>query len=278
VNNLAGVYYRQGRYAEAEPLCQRALRDRERVLGPEHPDTLTSVNNLAGLYVSQGRYAEAEPLYQRGLRDGERVLGPEHPDTLASLSNLAALLARSGSVDEAASLFEEYAARTKSDRVSAAPLAFRQLAYESYEEGDYPRAEQLLRSVLERNYEVANTHCHLARVLLLMDRDNEARCEVQKAYESPGDWQPYTAQRIYFFQTLFCLLDRTTPTEALRNLKTELLRPEPAMEWDLRPLLDHLKPRLASEARELTAALAEAIDDRAAMTHLETLAAWKAIP
>jgi hypothetical protein len=37
----------------------------ERVLGPEHPDTLVSVNNLAELYRRQGRYTEAEPLYQR---------------------------------------------------------------------------------------------------------------------------------------------------------------------------------------------------------------------
>ena len=41
--------------AEAEPLYKRALEARERVLGPEHPDTLTSVNNLAGALQAQGR-------------------------------------------------------------------------------------------------------------------------------------------------------------------------------------------------------------------------------
>ncbi|MEZ5578736.1 MAG: tetratricopeptide repeat protein [Candidatus Competibacteraceae bacterium] len=66
VNNLA-LYQSQGRYGDAEPLYQRALAAREKVLGPEHPDTLSSVNNLAGLYQSQGRYGEAEPLYQRVL-------------------------------------------------------------------------------------------------------------------------------------------------------------------------------------------------------------------
>ena len=68
----------------------------ERVLGPEHPDTLTSVNNLAALYQAQGRYAEAEPLYQARARGRERVLGPEHPDTLQSVNNLAAALSRPG--------------------------------------------------------------------------------------------------------------------------------------------------------------------------------------
>ena len=85
------LYESQGRYGEAEPLYRRALEARERVLGPEHPDTLTSVNNLAALYQAQGRYGEAEPLYRRALEASERVLGPEHPDTLTSVNNLALL-------------------------------------------------------------------------------------------------------------------------------------------------------------------------------------------
>ena len=63
-----GYYlYYQGRYEEAEPLYKRALEIRERVLGPDHPDTATSLNNLAILYDNQGRYEEAEPLYKRAL-------------------------------------------------------------------------------------------------------------------------------------------------------------------------------------------------------------------
>ena len=34
-------------YAKAEPLYQEALRIQQKVLGPEHPDTATSLNNLA---------------------------------------------------------------------------------------------------------------------------------------------------------------------------------------------------------------------------------------
>ena len=47
---------------------KRALEADERVLGPEHPDTLISVNNLADLYKAQGRYGEAEPLFRRALQ------------------------------------------------------------------------------------------------------------------------------------------------------------------------------------------------------------------
>ena len=55
-NNLAMVYYSQGRYKEAEELYKKALLIREKVLGEEHPDTATSYNNLALVYYSQGRY------------------------------------------------------------------------------------------------------------------------------------------------------------------------------------------------------------------------------
>ena len=57
-----------GDYAKAEPLYQRALKIREKALGPEHPETAASLNNLAQLYREMGDYAKAEPLYQRALK------------------------------------------------------------------------------------------------------------------------------------------------------------------------------------------------------------------
>jgi tetratricopeptide (TPR) repeat protein len=39
LNNLAGLYDSQGKYAEAEPLYQRALAISEKALGPDHPHT-----------------------------------------------------------------------------------------------------------------------------------------------------------------------------------------------------------------------------------------------
>jgi hypothetical protein len=82
LNNLAGLYERQGRDGEAEPLYQEALQLRREVLGPRHPDTLGSLHNLAVLYERQGRDGEAEPLYQEVLQLSREVLGPRHPDTL----------------------------------------------------------------------------------------------------------------------------------------------------------------------------------------------------
>jgi tetratricopeptide (TPR) repeat protein len=49
LNNLAGLYYSQGRYSEAEPLYLQALEIAERSLGANHPNTVTIRNNLQSL-------------------------------------------------------------------------------------------------------------------------------------------------------------------------------------------------------------------------------------
>ena len=67
---------------------EQTLTDSERVLGAEHPDTLTSRNNLAGAYQTAGRLGEAIPLYEQTLTDSERVLGAEHPNTYTVRENL----------------------------------------------------------------------------------------------------------------------------------------------------------------------------------------------
>jgi len=42
------AYQSAGDLAKAIPLYEQTLTDRERILGPNHPDTLASRNNLAG--------------------------------------------------------------------------------------------------------------------------------------------------------------------------------------------------------------------------------------
>ncbi|KAJ7825723.1 hypothetical protein B0H14DRAFT_3145159 [Mycena olivaceomarginata] len=108
--NLASTYWNQGRWKDAEALEVVVMEMRKRVLGEEHPDTLTSMANLASTYWNQGRWKDAEALEVvvmemrkrplegcRGARGGgdgdeERVLGEEHPDTLTSMANLASTL------------------------------------------------------------------------------------------------------------------------------------------------------------------------------------------
>ena len=93
--------------AQAIVIGERLVADQERVLGPDHPDTLAAHNNLAGAYRDAGRLDEAISLYERTLADYERVRGPDHPDTLLSRNNLAIVYRDAGRLDEAISLHEQ---------------------------------------------------------------------------------------------------------------------------------------------------------------------------
>jgi len=55
---LAWLYYVQGKYEQAEPHYQHALAIRERVLGPEHPDTVIVLKNYADLLRKMKRKRE----------------------------------------------------------------------------------------------------------------------------------------------------------------------------------------------------------------------------
>jgi hypothetical protein len=65
------------------------LQDRQRVLGPDHPETLRSRGSLANSYRAAGLPQEALGRHRGLLPDRERVLGPDHASTQATRKNLA---------------------------------------------------------------------------------------------------------------------------------------------------------------------------------------------
>jgi hypothetical protein len=91
--NRAAVFLQgSGDAAGALPLYRRTLDGFERVLGKEHPNTLTGVANLSECLRSLGDAAGALLLHRRAIESRERVLGKEHPDTLGSVNSLAECL------------------------------------------------------------------------------------------------------------------------------------------------------------------------------------------
>ena len=78
-----------GLYYLSEILDQRLNAKNQKVLGLEHPSTLTSMGDLALTIRNQGRWKEAEELFVQVMETSSRVLGLEHSDTLRSMANLA---------------------------------------------------------------------------------------------------------------------------------------------------------------------------------------------
>jgi tetratricopeptide (TPR) repeat protein len=97
-DRASNYLYGRAAYSQAAPLLRDALAIREKALGPEHPDTASSLNNLASLLEAQGDLEGARPLFERALAIREKALGPEHPKTATSLNNLASLLVAKGDI------------------------------------------------------------------------------------------------------------------------------------------------------------------------------------
>jgi hypothetical protein len=74
---------------EAEELFVQVVETGLRMLGAEHPDTLTSMGNLALTFSKQGRLKEAEELEVQLMEMRKRVLDAEHPDTLINMNKVA---------------------------------------------------------------------------------------------------------------------------------------------------------------------------------------------
>jgi tetratricopeptide (TPR) repeat protein len=88
-------------------IATTVLADSERVLRPEHPQTLASRHSLANAYRGAGQLDKAIPIYEQTIADRERILGPDHPNTLTSRNNLAGAYRHAGHLDKAIALYEQ---------------------------------------------------------------------------------------------------------------------------------------------------------------------------
>ncbi|MGA2702455.1 MAG: CHAT domain-containing protein [Isosphaeraceae bacterium] len=151
LNGRAVILYGQGKYAQAQPLYEKALEIRRRLLSDDHPDTATSYNNLALNLNAQGKYALAQPLFEKALEIRRRLLSDDHPDTAISYAWLAANLANQGKYAQAQPLFEkalEIRRRLLTDDHPAAANSYSNLGYNLNAQGKYLEArDQWLRAV-----------------------------------------------------------------------------------------------------------------------------------
>jgi tetratricopeptide (TPR) repeat protein len=97
--------FQAGRYSEAEPLFQRALKVSEKAPRPDQAQIALILNNLAVLYGEKKEYAKAEPLYRRALGIREKTLGPEHADTVFTTECLGLLYEKTHDYTKAQPLF-----------------------------------------------------------------------------------------------------------------------------------------------------------------------------
>ncbi len=95
VGQLATVYQRAGKYADAERLNERALAIEERALGKNNPGLFVTLVNLGNTYTQERKYPAGERTLKRALT----VVGHD-PRSATAFYNLAILYRDSGRIGD----------------------------------------------------------------------------------------------------------------------------------------------------------------------------------
>jgi hypothetical protein len=155
------------------------------------------------------------------------------------------------------------------------PYSQRQEAYSCYQNGNYVRAVELLRGLVAERWELPGTHCHLVRVLLMMDRTDEARQELNLALANRAEAPSCILPRILFLQCLFAMVDGAEFDGIVAQIKRALRAPGAHLDWTIRPLIDHMGPHLRQADAEFLRALADALSDADGVPRLNEFSQWR---
>jgi tetratricopeptide (TPR) repeat protein len=100
-HRVGSTLYEMGDYQGALEWYRRALDGREKTLGKDHPNTLSTVHSMAIVFDNQGEYDKALEWDQRALDGREKTLGKDHPNTLSTVHNMAGVFTKQGEYDKA---------------------------------------------------------------------------------------------------------------------------------------------------------------------------------
>ncbi|MDX6721449.1 MAG: hypothetical protein QOJ63_3703 [Solirubrobacteraceae bacterium] len=225
---------RRGDLRSARSLHEHALGVYRRVLGDEHPKTLTALDETAAMLRAQGALAGARALHELALATRRRLLGDEHPDTLQTTSDLVEVLRALGDLPGVRALNEHALAarrRRLGDEHPDTLVTMDELAGTLRAQGDLEGARALHEQVLE------------TRLRLLGDEHPDTPTAMSNLADTLGAQGDLVATRIQHEQALAVsrrvLGDEHPDTlTSLNNLADTLVR-----QGDLaraRPLLEYV--------------------------------------
>jgi serine/threonine protein kinase/tetratricopeptide (TPR) repeat protein len=145
-HTLAEIYSSLGMYDKAIELGEQSLETRRRLLGDDHPDTLSSMHAAAGYLTQVGRTEDAVALAEEAFEGRRRVLGAEHPLTLLSQSRVGMQL-REKDPEKAERLLREAAEGLRpnvDEHPHALIVALENLSFLLVDDGRVNEAEELV--------------------------------------------------------------------------------------------------------------------------------------
>ncbi len=140
-----------GKFDEALPLVENALKIRLAELGEDNSETAIALNQLARIYTIRGNFEKAEQTNQRALSIREKIFGAEHPDVALSLHNLALLYDRKEELGKAL-LFHQRALKIRENVLGlehpVVATSFINTATVYDHQGNKPKAVEMLKRAL----------------------------------------------------------------------------------------------------------------------------------
>jgi tetratricopeptide (TPR) repeat protein len=157
LNELAILYAKQHKYAQAELLFQRSLGVTVSALGSDHPDVAIVLKNIGILKASQRQYAEADLLLSQSLSLTNRVLGHEHPIVASMMRTIAVFQSIQGHYGEAERFIRrsleisEKTLGSEHPEVAASRKVFAQVLRTGHRDTEVHRAESRAQDMRTRS-------------------------------------------------------------------------------------------------------------------------------
>jgi hypothetical protein len=86
--NLAFTIANQSRFKESTAMLKLALSKQQKILGPEHPETLKTAGHLSASLWGLGLGADAEALTRQTLATWQKLVPDDHPCAVQSAADL----------------------------------------------------------------------------------------------------------------------------------------------------------------------------------------------
>jgi tetratricopeptide (TPR) repeat protein len=143
----------------------------------------------------------------------------------------------------------------------ANPYQLRASAMDKLEQGEYDEAEKLYQRMIDLKFELPGTLCHLARIQLLKDEENEAKKTINRAWKLRAKALNYVLPRILFFKIMLAMLENKNPAQWVFELKLALKDESCFMPWTIKPTINHYQASLPDDNFNILMILAEVLQD-----------------
>jgi hypothetical protein len=160
-----------------------------------------------------------------------------------------------------AKTMNEWNSLWKMEIPEVSPYQLRSVAFEKLQRHEYDDAEKIYRQMIEMDFELPGTLCHLARVQLLKHREQEAELSIQEAWKLRDKASKYVIPRIIYFKILFALFENKTPRKFLIRLKSALQEETSFMDWTMKPTVIQYQSRLTPENFQMLMVLTEVLQE-----------------